>query len=351
MCKILIDIYKTKDINSGLGQFSYNYAEKICNNVPKKYHIDFLASKTFSFQNKQNINFKKTNFQNRYLPFLNQTYDIWHSLHQFPSHLPNKKTKLLLTIHDLNFLFEKNKSKSARYLKKLQKNIDKAMAVTVISDYTKDLLLENVKLSDKPLYKIYNGVRLDTFENQLKPDFVKTDKFFFTLGIISAKKNFHSLLPLMRHFKGHQLIIAGKKNTSYARQIEKQIDQLGLKDRVILSGSVNASQKYWLYSNCRALLFPSVAEGFGLPVIEAMLLGKPVFLSKKTSLPEIGGPFAFYWENFDPENMAEVVKEKLAHFDNNQSQLSSQIREYAQKFSWKNCIQDYLEVYEEILKF
>ena len=77
----------------------------------------------------------------------------------------------------------------------------------------------------------------------------------------------------------------------------------GLEERIILPGEISDMDKYWLYKNCEAFVFPSMYEGFGLPVIEAMNFGKPVFLSTFSSLPEVGGKYALYWENFDSQLM------------------------------------------------
>ena len=105
---------------------------------------------------------------------------------------------------------------------------------------------------------------------------------------------------------------------------------------------------YELYAACRALLFPSLCEGFGLPPIEAMKLGKPVFLSTLTALPEIGGKEAFYWADLSPVPMAEVVRKQLAFFDATPS-YSDRLRQNAARFDWDECIEQYIQYYLEIL--
>lgn len=252
---------------------------------------------------------------------------------------------MLLTIHDLNFLSEKDPKKANKYLKRLQKNVDRADALSVISNYTKKLVLENLDINDKPIQTIYNGVKLQKFDHIAKPYFVKQNKFFFSIGIVSAKKNFHVLIPMMKHFKNHQLIIAGNKNSSYAKEIEEKVTELGLQEQVHLCGMISDQDKYWLYSNCEAFLFPSIAEGFGLPVIEAMLVGKPVFLSKYTCLPEVGGEQAYYWDSFETDHMVEVLKLNLKSYLQDQDRISEEIKEYAHKFSWDHSIQQYLKIY------
>jgi len=114
-----------------------------------------------------------------------------------------------------------------------------------------------------------------------------------------------------------------------------------------LIGKVDENNKYHLYKNCKAFVFPSLTEGFGLPVIEAMSLGKPVFLSNLTSLPEIGGNEAFYWNNFNSEEMIEVVKTGLNEFEKD-SGKQQRIIEWAKQFSWENAAKAYLKLYETI---
>ena len=107
------------------------------------------------------------------------------------------------------------------------------------------------------------------------------------------------------------------------------------------------SDKAWYYKNCAAFVFPSIAEGFGLPVIEAMHFGKPVFLSKFTSLPEVGGNAAYYFDNFDAKHMQQIFKEGMQDFiaRNRADEMLAQ----ADKFSWEQAANQYLELYSECL--
>jgi glycosyltransferase involved in cell wall biosynthesis len=351
MKDILIDIYKINDLHSGLGQFSLNFAKQLIIQKPHDLKVNFLFPKGKGGDIKEcdtSIQFLNTGFQKRYLPFLNKKYSIWHSLYQLPSFFPNRKTTWILTIHDLNFLTEKSESKASRYLKRLQRNIDRANYITTISNFSKEQIEKNLDLKGKSIHVIYNGVAPNVNFKGEKPAFVKKNKFFFSIAIITRKKNFHVLLPIMKHFDEYQLIIAGKKDTSYGKEIQKQIRQLNLEDKIILPGKIDESDKYWLYTNCEAFLFPSLAEGFGMPVIEAMKAGKPVFLSKFASLPEIGGDKAFYFENFEENYMYELIKNKLDTYNENRDIYKNEIVKYAEQFNWNNCISEYLKLYKQI---
>jgi glycosyltransferase involved in cell wall biosynthesis len=100
-----------------------------------------------------------------------------------------------------------------------------------------------------------------------------------------------------------------------------------------------------MYQHCEAFLFPSLLEGFGLPVIEAMQFGKPVFSSKETSLKEIGGDFAYFWDNFNPEEMKKLIDENLTQFYQNES-LADKEKEYARSFSYEKHFEEYEALYK-----
>ena len=104
----------------------------------------------------------------------------------------------------------------------------------------------------------------------------------------------------MKKFPEYELYIAGALTSEYPEYIRQRLDKETIKN-VTLLGKVSTEEKVWLYKNCTAFFFPSLFEGFGLPVIEAMQFGKPVFCSDKTSLKEIGSDKAWFWTDFEPD--------------------------------------------------
>jgi len=343
MPEILIDILKAKDLNSGLGQFSVNFAEALQAQQRRDQRVTFLAPADFSLPNE--AHYDRPNWRKRYFPALNKPYDIWHSLHQFPSFRPGPRSKWILTVHDLNFLLEKEAAKSKRYLARLQHNIDRAYAITTISHFTRYELEQHIDLRGKQVRVIHNGVRTPSgtpSEHRGRP-------YFLSLGVFKEKKNFHALLPLMTLFPEHDLVLAGNNNTAYGERIKAEVRELGLGERVHIPGAVDEQEKFRLYSHCEAFLFPSLAEGFGLPVIEAMLLGRPVFLSNATSLPEIGGDVAFYFGDMGAEAMAREITASMMVFNNDPDVFSDRLKEHAAQFSWDACIRKYVALYAEVL--
>lgn len=343
MPEILVDILKCKDLYSGLGQFSMNFGEALQARAPGDHRITFLAPPGFELAGE--ASYERPNWRKRYLPVFNEPYDLWHSLHQFPSFRPGPRSKWMLTVHDLNFLLEKEPAKADRYLQRLQRNIHMADVVTAISHFTRHELEHHIDLRGKHVHVIHNGVKTPTGtsgDHHGRP-------YFLSLGVFKEKKHFHALLPLMAHFPEHDLVLAGNNSTAYGERIKSGIRELGLQERVHLPGAVDEQEKFRLYSHCEAFLFPSLAEGFGLPVIEAMMLGKPVFLSKATSLPEIGGDVAFYFEALDAEAMARTMTEGLRMFNVDPLASKERLKRHAAQFSWEACMEKYVALYAEVL--
>jgi glycosyltransferase involved in cell wall biosynthesis len=173
--------------------------------------------------------------------------------------------------------------------------------------------------------------------------------FFLFVGVVHPKKNLSTLVPLLRAFPEMSLVLAGANDHAYAKDVQRAAAEAGVSGRLIMPGPVSDGEKRWLYENSRALLFPSISEGFGLPVVEAMSLGKPAFLSRLTSLPEIGGDAAYYFESFEPDAMASAVRRGLADFDS-YPQRPSELRAHAARYSWTRAATEYWSLYEEVLR-
>lgn len=351
MKHVLVEMEKLKNPYSGLGQFCLNIGEQFKSIDAKNLQLDFYLP---AFQKNvfgEQINYVKQTALHKLLPLNSSEYDVWHCLQQNSHYLPNNKnTKLILTIHDLNFLGKYKGAKQKRKLNSLQKRVNRASAITVISKFTEIIVRENLQLNSTPVHVIYNGNSLKTIEDAPSPDFIAKNgvvDFVFSIGVILPKKNFHALLPLLQNNKQLHLIIAGDNNSDYAKQLIKMADQIGVAKQILLPGTINDAIKYWLYKNCQAFVFPSLTEGFGLPVVEAMSLGKPVFLSNLTSLPEIGGTEAYYWNDFSPEHVVEIFEKGLSNFANDPEKAERSIT-WAKQFSWENAAKAYLDLYEKV---
>lgn len=283
-------------------------------------------------------------------PFPRPHFDLWHSTHQDSSYQPlQRAVPLVLTIHDLNFLREKPPATIRRRLKRLQAKVDRAAAVSTVSKYAAREISAHVDLHGREITVIANGICVDSARVvKRRPRFLPAGPFLFTIGDITAKKNFHTLVELALHLPEYRLVIAGNASTDYAARLRRTVADLRLGHRVILPGIVSDAERTWLYQNCTAFLFPSLSEGFGLPVVEAMSCGRPVFSSTATSLPEVGGSLAFYWDRFEPEAMVRVFRAGI-DIVTNDPDYGSKLRAYAAQFTWQRAAQQYLALYQRVL--
>lgn len=327
---ILIDFEKIKDPFSGLGQF--------CAHL--KLHFD---------QAPINIQYWiPGKFQKlaKKIPFILPKSKVFHAVHQDSPYFPwSLDTKYILTIHDLNALYESTSFGSGDFYKhKLQKKIDRADAITFISEFTRSEVLREFKLDVNKTQVIYNGISLG--ENASVPKVAPTMPFLFSIGTVLPKKNFHVLIEFMKLVPDYQLVIAGTTYHNYAQDMLATISKEGLADRIFLVGTVDEEQKLWYYKKAAAFIFPSLLEGFGLPVAEAMSLGLPLFLSEKTSIPEIGGADAFYFKNFEAQHMKEIFEAGMKSFT---SEQKARLIERAKLFDWKKAANEYLKIYTRLL--
>ena len=277
-------------------------------------------------------------------------FTIWHSTYQNTSYMPrrNKNVKVVFTIHDLNFLYDERKSetKKQKYLRHLQQNIDRSDVIVCISDYCRQDVLAHCDVGEKSMYVIHNGSNTPANAVLSKDSYRPKRPYVFTLGTVVRKKNFHVLLSLLQD-EEMELVISGRLDEpEYVSFIENQANELGIRDRVHLTGKITEEEKAWYYRNCVAFAFPSIAEGFGLPVVEAMSYGKPLFLSNRTALPEVGGDVAFYFDDFEASRMLDVFKRGMYRYE--RDNLRPQIKNRGKAFSWTEAAQRYLQVYRSL---
>ncbi|HOT13321.1 MAG TPA: glycosyltransferase [Bacteroidales bacterium] len=341
--RIIVSVDKINKPNCGLGRVAIDFSKALINEKKENCYFSFILTGNNSYDYFRDQDIKRFKFIHRFFKADFGEYDVAHYLHQTPSFKIKGAKKTILTIHDLNFLYTKSNIKANRYLKHIQRNVDKADAIVFISNFTKEICFQHLQISPEKITRvIYNGVNLPK-TIPIKPPFINGTTFIFSIGQFLAKKNFHTLIPFIKLFPSNiQLVIAGEKDTSYGNYVRKLISDYNLQNQVILPGSVSEAEKLYLYQNCEAFVFPSLAEGFGLPVIEAMRAEKPVFCSDKTSLKEIGNGHVFFWESFDPQQMFMTFQNGMKSFDEAKKKSAY---EYSMKFTWEENARQYLSLY------
>jgi glycosyltransferase involved in cell wall biosynthesis len=276
---------------------------------------------------------------------------LWHCTHQDSDYFPfSRKLKKVLTIHDLNYLHDQRKTeeKKKRFKENVQRKIDEADHLVFISDFSFNDARSNLDIGGEKTSVIYNGCTIKELSLLTPPPFVPDKPFLLTLGTITEKKNLH-VLPRLLPGNDFLLLIAGiTQSEAYKEKIEQEAKQLGVLDRVIFTGPVGENDKQWYLKHCTAFVFPSLAEGFGLPVLEAMYFEKPVLLSTATSLPEIGGDVADYFPGFAVEEMQATLQKSLHEWESDPSRKEA-LRRRALSFSWDEAAERYLAIYQKLL--
>ncbi|SCD21346.1 putative glycosyl transferase 1 [Proteiniphilum saccharofermentans] len=347
--KVLVDLSELSNTYCGLKQVALAYGNYFKENYKRNetgYILTLLIPrKMFGKFGREVRYISSSSWFLRHCRYLFPSFDIWHATHQLSRFKPAySRTKFILTIHDLNYLYEATGEQRERKHRRLQRKINRADEIVCISEFTKQEVGKNLVLNGKRCKVIYNGVENIVRKPALKPNREIKGHFFFTIGTVMKKKNFHVLLNMMKLMPDRHLYIAGDSSLEeYGKMIKQRIETEGIHN-VTLLGTIPEEEKIWLYANCEAFLFPSLFEGFGLPVIEAMQFGKPVFSSRETCLKEIGGEFAYFWKNFDPQEMKRLIDENLEGFYQDKD-LAQRQKEYAHSFSYEKHFKEYQKLY------
>lgn len=226
------------------------------------------------------------------------------------------RVKIVSTIHDFAVLrYPEMITPLNLFLKRLliPMTIKKSAALIPVSEYVKKELIEfyqYVESARKIIQIVGNGAK--DWSGEVKPR--KRENFLFFPGNLEPRKNHLRLLKALDivNASGFELNLhlagpAGWKNA----ELRKQINSGALKDRITYLGFVTDEELLNQYLSCAALIFPSIYEGFGIPVLEALRLDTPVLTSRGTVMEEIAGKNAMYFDPYDAESIAETIIEFL----------------------------------------
>lgn len=351
---VFLETHNIKNRASGLGTFNYELIKGLYQLELKNIDLTLNTWNPESLESEFGEKFKYNKYTHwsRHAIFRKRKkYDLWHSVNQNIKVEPYYANNYLLTIHDVNFVEEISSDLNHKINKLFIQKLKRATAITYISEFAKKQTHQYFDVPNIPEYIIYNGNPISNLlDTSSYITEIPMDKpFFYSIGDFQERKNFISIVNMMKIIKDYNLIISGNNDKEYGQVIKKMIIDNNLENQVFLTGKVDELGKQFFMKNCSAFFFPSIREGFGLPPIEAMRFGKPVFLSDKTSLPEIGGDAAYYWNDFDADYMKNIVFEGLNNYENNKQICEQKIIERALFFDWKKAAGEYLDVYNKCL--
>lgn len=362
--KIGIDASKISiSQKTGTENYSYNLIRELLNIDKKNEYMLYLRENPPQFiTSSSNVTYKKIPLPRLWTQaglasevLFNPPDVLFIPAHTMPVvHRPGLKT--VVTIHDLGaeFLKQYHQFPQKLYLNKSTEFVAKfATKLIAVSEATKKDLVTKLGVSadritvvpeawDRELFHIppSSEVRASRSKYHLDNDYL------IFVSTIQPRKNLERLIEAFSKAKiGLDLVLVGKPGW-LSEPIYLAPKKFGVADRVKFLGHVPNQDLPGLYGGARAMVFPSLYEGFGIPVLEAMACGTVVLTSNTTSLPEVGGDAAYY---VDPNNIESIVKgiEDIVTKDKIRHQLTLNAIKQIQKFSWKKAAVATLKVLEK----
>ncbi|MCK5465991.1 glycosyltransferase family 4 protein [Candidatus Parcubacteria bacterium] len=292
-----------------------------------------------------------------------ENLDLMHFTHFNSPVLYFKKS--IVTIHDVTpYFFPGHKMKSV--IRKIGfrtvffSSVKKASKVIAVSKNTKIDIVKHFKIKKNKIDVIYEGAdgQFKVINNNQKITEIKkkyniTKPFIFYTGVWRNHKNLVGLVKAFGILKNkyklnYQLVLGGKEDPYYP-EVRKTWEKLKLEKEIIRTGFIKQEELSLFYNAAEIFVIPSFYEGFGLIGLEAMSCGTPVVSSDKTSLPEVLGDAAIYFNPNNPEEMAEKMKLVLTD-----KKLYNELREkgfkQVEKYSWERMGGETIEIYDNILR-
>jgi glycosyltransferase involved in cell wall biosynthesis len=337
--------------HDGLGEFSRQLGLALAGQAVRlreehRIALHFHLPREFHGVFGSEVGYLDTHTLQRIVHLRTTRFALWHTLHQHNRLRPPLGARHVVeTVHDLNFLHVKSAPKIERYRQRTRRRLLRAEATIAITHYVaRDILAELSPLPALPRV-IHNGATNLSAAPQAAPPGFGDQPYLLHISRMAPTKNIVALLDMAAAWPGQRLVLAGA-SSPYTNAVQQMIGERGLKN-VLLQLDVEEPQKAWLYAHCLGFVFPSLAEGFGLPPIEAMHFGKPVFLSRLTSLPEVGGDVAHYFDSFEGTAMRQVIENGLAA--HRAPGVAESVIAHARQFSWQHCAAQHIALYLDLL--
>ena len=277
-----------------------------------------------------------------------------------------KSAKFVVTVHDLiPLLFPANfppgiKGAASWHIQK--KLLERADGLIAVSQNTAGDIVKLLNFSKQKVTVIYEAAG-DIFgiikDKQIlqatREKHHLSERYLLYVGDVNYNKNISNLIRAFKkvteEFKDINLILIGKSfqgNIPESINLKKEINKLGLNNRVRMPGFVSQEDLVFYYNLASLYIQPSIYEGFGLPVLEAMSCGTPVVCGKNSSFPEIGGNAAIFTNVQNPDQFAQTIIKSLTLSPAKKDQLRKKGLEQAHKFSWEKAAGETCDLYEKI---
>jgi glycosyltransferase involved in cell wall biosynthesis len=359
---------------AGVGHYTYYLVKSLIALSGKHEFVLFFDNryhKTSEFK-QANVTIRHFPFSQykRFLPFsyshmlisalLNrEKLDVFHSPANVLPYLYGKPS--VVTVHDLAIYqhpewFPKRQKFSTSVL--VPRSLQRARRIIGVSDATKNDIVKTFKVPADKIKVIYEGVIKDKCQLMAEGIAYKYDlklPYILYVGTIEPRKNIERLVKAYRSMvtkhnslAKYQLVLAGHRGWNSAG-VFKLLSDPAWSNRIKYLNYIPHEDKVSLIAGATAFVFPSLYEGFGLPVLEAMALGVPVLTSNMSSMPEVVGEAALTVNPNSDRAIAEGLT-KLLRSSTLRDQLAKAGLEQSKKFSWTKCARETMKVYQEAVK-
>jgi glycosyltransferase involved in cell wall biosynthesis len=285
--------------------------------------------------------------------------EVFHGLsHEIPKKNKSSKIKYVVTIHDLIFLrFPENYNRIDReiYKKKVEYACTTADKIIAISEQTKRDLMEFLKVPSHKIEVIYQSCAASfhhisdyRYRHLVQKKYNLPENYILYVGTIEKRKNLATLVEAIGKSNTQLPLVAIGKQTDYTKEVMDMIDKYKLGNQVALLQNVTFLDLPSIYQSANLFVYPSLFEGFGIPVLEALYSKTPVIAATGSCLEEAGGPNSIY---VDPKNSDELAQQIDRVIENGELQLEMKEKgfEYAQNFTSQKQAKAVLAVYEKLV--
>ncbi len=355
---------------SGLGNYSRNLLNALAEYYPSndyflyspaiKNHIFGGAESKFVLRSPTNLFgrvFKRV-WRTRGITGMSSkdNISIFHGLSsELPLSIRRSGMKSVVTVHDLIYVRFPGLYRVIDrqfYLRKTKYACEVADVVVAISEQTKTDLINFLGVSPDKIRVIYQGCNPE-FSKAFSPDEKKAirtkyglpDKFLLYIGTIEERKNLLNLVKAISLLKEKIPLVAIGRKTSYFKKVNDFIHREELP--IIFPEGVSGSELPAFYQMASCFIYPSLFEGFGIPVLEALVSGTPVITSKGACFSEAGGPGSFYIDPHNPNEIAEATARILSDSDLYNKTVKLGYK-YSERFSNEKIANDYMELYRSV---
>ena len=359
---------------TGLGNYSRSLVSSLAHHFPKHEYLLYTPKfpGSLSFQQQPDmVTFYPMGLPSL-LPALWRTYglanqlksdaiDIYHGLsHELPRGIENTGVKSVVTIHDV--IFKKYPEQYAAidrwiYDRKVAHACRVADCIVAISEQTKRDIIKYYGVEEEKIKVVYQSCdrvfseAIDEEKQQtLISHFALPERYVLYVGSLVERKN---ILNLLRAFQlindpGLHLLLVGN-GSSYKKKVIQFINENGLEKRVRVISFATNNELPTLYRNASLFVYPSLYEGFGIPIIEALSSGVPVIATQGGCFPEAGGPETVYVDTNDVKLLSEAIAFVLSDQILKRKMIAAGLN-YVERFSPEKIADNMMGVYEGLVK-